>query len=187
MLHAGRVRGTTIAAGAAALAVGLATGDAAGAEDGLVSEVKVGVRDHDLGLFDTAREAGVDLNAEVLFAPLEPLAFIWSPRPHVGAHLNTAGDTSQLYLGLTWTFDVTDAFWVAVAGGGAAHTGKLSSRHARDKRLGSRVLFRVALEVGVTLAERHRLSVMLDHVSNAELADENEGLDTVGLRYGYRF
>ena len=125
MLHAGRVRGKTVAAGAAALAVGLATGDAAGAEDGLVSEVKVGVRYHDVGLFDTAREEGVDLNAEVLFAPLEPLAFVRSPRPHLGAHLNTSGDTSQLYFGLTWTFNVTDRFWAAFGGGGAGHHGKL--------------------------------------------------------------
>ena len=186
MPRAIRVRGRAVAAGLATLAAGL-SGGAAGAEGGLVSELKLGVQTHDAGLFGPRDEDGVDINLEVLFAPLEPLAFIWSPRPHAGAHLNTAGDTSQLYLGLTWTFDVPDAFWVAVAAGGAAHTGKLSSRHARDKRLGSRVLFRVALEVGVTLAERHRLSVMLDHVSNAELVDENEGLDTVGLRYGYRF
>jgi len=187
VLHAGRVRGKTLAAGAAALAAGLAAGDAAGAEDGLVSEVKVGVRDHDLGLFDTAREAGVDLNAEVLFAPLEPLAFIWSPRPHVGAHLNTAGDTSQLYFGLTWTFDLSDAFWIAFGGGGAVHDGKLSTRDGKDLQLGSAALFRWTMEAGITLAEHHRLSVMLDHVSNAGLARENVGLDTVGLRYGYRF
>jgi len=187
VLHAGRVRGTTIAAGAAALAAGLATGDGAGAEDGLVSEVKFGVRYHDVGLFDTPREEGVDLNAEVLFAPLEPLAFVWSPRPHLGAHVNASGDTSQLYFGMTWTFDVTDRFWVAFGGGGAVHDGKLSTRDGRDLQLGSRALFRWTVEAGVTLAEHHRLSVMLDHVSNGGLARENVGLDTLGLRYGYRF
>jgi hypothetical protein len=29
--------------------------------------------------------------------------------------------------------------------------------------------------------------VTFDHISNAELASPNEGLDTLGVRYGYRF
>ena len=186
MPRAIRVRGRAVAAGFAALSAGL-SGGAAGAEEGLVSELKLGLQIHDAGVFGPRDEDGVDVNIEVLFAPLEPLGFIWSPRPHVGAHLNTAGDTSQLYLGLTWRFDLTDVFWVAIAGGGAVHTADLSSRNDGDKQLGSRVLFRGALEAGIALAEHHSLSVMLDHVSNAFLADANEGLDTVGLRYGYRF
>jgi len=187
VLHAGRVRGRTIAVAAAALAAGLATGDAAGAEDGLVSELKLGVQYHDVGLFETPLEQGVDLNFEILFARIKPLAFVWSPRPHLGAHVNTSGDTSQLYFGLTWTFDVTDRFWVAFGGGGAVHNGKLSTRNGEDLQLGSAAQFRWTLEAGVTLTEHHRLSVMLDHVSNAGLARENVGLDTLGVRYGYRF
>ena len=30
-------------------------------------------------------------------------------------------------------------------------------------------------------------AVTLDHISNANLCDQNEGLDTLGIRYGYRF
>ena len=186
MPRAIRVRGRAVAAGLATLAAGL-SGGAAGAEGGLVSELKLGVQTHDAGLFGPRDEDGVDINLEVLFAPLEPLAFIWSPRPHAGAHLNTAGDTSQLYFGLTWTFDLSDAFWIAFGGGGAVHDGKLSTRDGKDLQLGSAALFRWTMEAGITLAEHHRLSVMLDHVSNAGLARENVGLDTVGLRYGYRF
>jgi len=153
----------------------------------LVSELKLGVQTHDAGLFGPRDEDGVDINLEVLFVPLAPLAFIWSPRPHVGAHLNTAGDTSQLYFGLTWTFDLSDAFWIAFGGGGAVHDGKLSTRDGKDLQLGSAALFRWTVEAGITLAEHHRLSVMLDHVSNAGLVRENVGLDAVGVRYGYRF
>ncbi|MGZ8955779.1 MAG: acyloxyacyl hydrolase [Methylovulum sp.] len=29
--------------------------------------------------------------------------------------------------------------------------------------------------------------MMLDHISNAGLADPNEGMDNVGIRYGFRF
>ncbi|NQV21929.1 MAG: acyloxyacyl hydrolase [Rhodospirillales bacterium] len=28
---------------------------------------------------------------------------------------------------------------------------------------------------------------MLDHISNGDLKDENEGIDNFGVRYGYRF
>jgi hypothetical protein len=43
------------------------------------------------------------------------------------------------------------------------------------------------VELGFTLLERHALSIRFDHLSNANLCDKNEGLDTVGLIYGYRF
>jgi hypothetical protein len=53
--------------------------------------------------------------------------------------------------------------------------------------LGCRVLFRESLSVGVRFMKHHSLSVMVDHISNAGLCDHNDGLDTLGVRYGYRF
>ena len=55
------------------------------------------------------------------------------------------------------------------------------------KQLGSRWLFRIPLEIGLCWKGRHRLSLMFDHVSNAYLASPNEGLDTLGVRYGFQF
>jgi lipid A 3-O-deacylase len=49
------------------------------------------------------------------------------------------------------------------------------------------VLFRIPIEVGYSITAHHRLMLGFDHVSNAGLASENEGLDTLGVRYGYRF
>ena len=34
---------------------------------------------------------------------------------------------------------------------------------------------------------KHRLSIMLDHISNADLGESNIGLDIIGIRYGYKF
>jgi len=31
------------------------------------------------------------------------------------------------------------------------------------------------------------MAVLFDHVSNADLAHPNEGMDTLGIVYGYRF
>ena len=49
------------------------------------------------------------------------------------------------------------------------------------------MLFRESASFGYILAERHGISVFLDHVSNANICDKNEGLENFGLRYGYRF
>jgi hypothetical protein len=52
---------------------------------------------------------------------------------------------------------------------------------------GNRQSERAPIELGLLFTEHQGVSVMFDHVSNAYLADPNEGLDTIGLRYIYRF
>ncbi|UCG07106.1 MAG: acyloxyacyl hydrolase, partial [Desulfobacterales bacterium] len=69
----------------------------------------------------------------------------------------------------------------------AAHDGKLETSDDDKKELGSRILFRIPVEIGLLFREHHGVSIMFDHVSNAYLADPNDGLDTIGLRYSYRF
>ena len=160
----------------------------------LVDEVKFGVAHHDIGVFGSSREDGIDLNAEIRFVSPAFLAPIFAPRPHLGVHANTAGDTSQVYFGLTWSFtlfrDVLsrgDGFFIDGSLGGAVHNGKLDTERVDRKALGSRILFRESLELGYRFAEVHSISVMLDHISNANLADRNEGLETLGIRYGLKF
>ena len=43
------------------------------------------------------------------------------------------------------------------------------------------------LEAGWRFDEHNSLSVYFDHISNGNTADVNEGLDDLGVRYGYRF
>ena len=50
-----------------------------------------------------------------------------------------------------------------------------------------RILFRIPIEMGLLFTRHQGVSIRFDHVSNAYLADPNEGLDTIGLRYTYRF
>jgi len=37
------------------------------------------------------------------------------------------------------------------------------------------------------IGEKTSLSLYLDHISNANLCDNNEGLETAGVRLGFRF
>ncbi len=152
--------------------------------EGLVSELRFGVLAHDV---TDNREDGVDLNGEILFHRLDFIDLGGVFRPHRGTTINSSGDTSFFYAGLTWTVDLTDQLFVEAAGGGGVHTEELDEIGSDTKPLGSRGLFRVSAGIGFRFGEHSSLSVLWDHYSNAGLADTNSGMDTVGVRYGHRF
>lgn len=157
--------------------------------DGIVSEVRLGFAAHDVGPFtlDTQREDGsVNLNAEVLFHSPDILSVVGSPRPHLGTQVNLSGETSQVYAGLSYEWYLVDQVFVGIHGGGAYHNGETTGSRTR-KNLGCNTLFRGAVEAGYRFGDRQSLSVMVDHISNANLCDANEGLETIVVRYGYRF
>ena len=108
-------------------------------------------------------------------------------RPALGGSVNTIGDTSKLYSGLRWQYEHASGMFFGVGLGGAIHDGKLHLQHNDRKALGSRVLFHIPVEIGYRLTAKSSLSVYFDHVSNAYLANSNEGMDTLGGRFGYRF
>src|SRR6185437_9492694 len=65
----------------------------AAAQTKLVDEVKIGGLTHDVGFLGQHVETGADVNLEMLFSPPEMLRVIGSPRPHIGADINTSGHT----------------------------------------------------------------------------------------------
>lgn len=155
----------------------------------LLHEWRFGLLAHDVdGLWaHSRRESGMAVNTELVFARLPVQMPAGVLRPNLGATLSTAGDTSKIYAGVLWQFGAPTGLFLDVGLGLAVHDGELDGRRADRKRLGSRLLLRVPLEVGYSIDGRHRLSVLFDHISNAYLASPNEGLDTLGVRYGYRF
>jgi lipid A 3-O-deacylase len=161
-----------------------------------VDEVRVGVLDHD-ARFAGGREPGADINAEMLFVSPMPtswgdslpdwLAWVAKPRPHLGGDLNTAGATSQVYAGLTWTIPIVSRLTLDFDFGGSANNGHVN-RTVRDRKaLGSNVLFRLAAELGWHFTRRLALYALFEHVSNGDTARFNESLNDVGLRLGWRF
>ena len=67
------------------------------------------------------------------------------------------------------------------------HDGLLDPTDPDKKALGSRILFHIPIEIGLRLDDRRSISVYFEHMSNAFLVDSNEGLDSIGVRYGYKF
>jgi lipid A 3-O-deacylase len=151
--------------------------------------LRVGVLAHDVNnVWSRSRsEGGFDMNAEVVFN--RPSVSVLSGRilPNIGASVNNQKDTSKVYAGVLWEFLFGSGFFANTGVGLAVHDGDIGSMSENSKQLGSRFLFRVPFEFGISLGDRHRLSIMFDHISNGYLATPNEGLDTIGLRYGFQF
>jgi hypothetical protein len=151
--------------------------------------LRLGVLAHDVGgLWSHSRaEGGADVNAEIVFR--KPSVSLWEGTllPNLGLSVNSQGGTSKAYGGMLWEFLLANGLFFNSGVGLAVHNGQLTSDDENKKELGSRVLFRIPIELGFTFQDRHRVSIMFDHVSNGYLANPNEGLDTIGVRYGLQF
>ncbi|MSO75375.1 MAG: acyloxyacyl hydrolase [Alphaproteobacteria bacterium] len=153
-----------------------------------VSEIRTGIMLHDIGLDGRTEEGGFDFNGELLFQAPAWMRAIGAPRPHLGANVNSDGDTSLFYAGLTWTAQFSGGVFFEGSLGAALHDGVEEDPRGRQRELGCRVLARVAVTAGYLFdGGPHSLSLMLEHVDNLGACDRNEGLDNFGMRYGYRF
>ncbi|MFC1494141.1 acyloxyacyl hydrolase [Thermodesulfobacteriota bacterium] len=149
----------------------------------------MGIFAHDVdGLWSgQQKESGVDYNFEILLKHPR-FSFFWGTvYPNSGLSINDRGDTNKLYLGLLWEHQMQSGMFLNLGIGVALHDGKLETSEENKKEFGSHVLFRIPIEIGYALNKRHRLLITFEHISNAYLADPNEGMDSLGLKYSYRF
>jgi len=175
-----------------ALALGLATiGDASEAAAGgsLVHELRVGLLAHDVpdlwSGFQLERDAA-DINVEAVLSPSITL-FGGQIRPAIGGSINYNGETSIAYVDARWQWETALNVFFAIGVGAAVHDGHIRPDSWQHKALGSRVLFHIPFEIGYHLDGHNSLSVYFEHTSNANTQTYNEGMDRIGLRYGYRF
>jgi lipid A 3-O-deacylase len=155
----------------------------------LLSEVKIGALAHDVPYMWSGfnREPyNADVNVEVLFAPV---VSFWggSLHPVTGATINFDGYTSKAYTSLRWQRDFANRTFFGIGLGIAIHNGETFTSDRSYKQLGRRWLFHDSFEYGVRFDQHHSVSVYYEHISNASTAAKNHGLDTLGIRYGYRF
>lgn len=174
-----------------ALLLGALAPEAAWAQEPVSSrglEFRGGILAHDVpGLWAGFRlESGIDINAELLFGGGLPILG-GRIRPALGATVNTDGYTSRGYADLRWEIEGPRGIFFGLGLGAAVHDGLLGPTDPDRKAFGSRVLFHIPIEIGLRLDERRSISVYFEHMSNAGLSTFNEGLDSVGVRYGYRF
>ena len=162
--------------------------------NGILDEAKIGVFDHDVGIFGSKIENGVQINGEVLFASPGIFKIIGSPRPTLGIAGNTAGKTSYAYADLTWTamlwrnlFQPRDGAYAGGFLGGAIHDGNLSQTSNGKKALGTRGLYHVGIESGYQMTSTYSVEAYFAHLSNAGAGAHNAGINDIGIRAGFKF
>jgi hypothetical protein len=155
----------------------------------LVDELKIGVLWHDVpGLWSgfQAEPNSADINIEALLSP--SVAFLGGTiRPALGASISTIGATSDAYIDARWQYETPSGIFFGLGLGAAVHDGQLQLEDWDRKALGSRVLFHIPAEVGYRFDDHNSLSAYFEHMSNAYTVCPNEGMDRLGIRYGYRF
>jgi len=177
----------------------------------VVSELVVGFWRHDPEQ-DNNESDTHDINAEIIFRAVDLfgfenryLDFFFSPRPLIGGSLNNKNKTHTAYAELNWRHIFANQVFIAASWGLAYHTGNLErptrqcvlpeichlagNRAFDDARrevtLGSRILFRESIAMGYRFDRRHSVSFYAAHISNGGLAGDNDGMNFVGIRYGY--
>ncbi len=160
------------------------------AQEHLLDEVRIGVS----GSIQSKStfEKGAFPSVTVFFDPFDQrhAQSFWDhmlrPRVHVGGIVSTAGEASQVYAGFTWTAPVTDRLFVDLGFGAAFNNGNLDKPND-GPMVGCHALFHESLGIGYNVTENWRVLATVEHSSNANLCDQNDGLSYAGISVGYRF
>lgn len=155
-----------------------------GANHSNAKEIKIGILQHDFDKkFNHRAEKGQNIIIEYLFDKMDnPL----KASPHIGFSFNNKGYTSNLFTGFTWQLDLSEKFVVEASLGLSINNGERKMSKKR-RALGSNLLFREAFALGYNISNEYSISVMIDHVSSADIAKPNPGLTDIGIRFGYKF
>ncbi len=193
----------TIALGVLAIAASTSGGLAADEKSEMEAwaerfEFRASILGHDTGfLLDAGPRNDVyAVNAELLFPSPDFPSFAFSPRPKIGVNLAPDADgISVVYAGLNWDVPVYGNWFVMASVGGALNnadrlteTDLQPGENKNTRRLvGCHALFHLSVGFGYRVTEDVSVSFYGDHISNANLCDNNEGLDQWGVRLGYAF
>jgi len=153
-----------------------------------VSEIRLGIFDHNIETGND--EDGIDVNVELVLGDNQSryqhslIDRLFRPDQHIGVSVNMSDDTNVAYAGLTWTLFRSDFMFFEATFGGAVHDGTI--KDLVDTSYGCRFSFRESGTIGFNLTQSWELLFTVDHMSNADICDENSGLTNAGVRLGYR-
>ncbi len=168
-----------------------------------VNEVHVGVIQHNICLStcDNAdKEGGPNVELQVSFDSPDFLSWAASPQPYVIASVNTAGDTSYGGFGFEWRWNIAENWALEPGLGYVVHDGEVDNPYANGTPeaadfasdhvlLGSEDLFRLSLGLAYDFEGPWEAQVLVEHLSHGQIigAGRNQGMDEIGLRFGYQF
>ena len=144
---------------------------------------KLGLLSHSTGPVSSGKEDGMTIHAELLINTK-----LWKGYPTFGADIHLKDDTSFLYAGLSWEKKFFKYLSLGAFFGFALHNGELENGDSNRRQLGTRVLFREAVDIAYYFNDKTSVSLIYDHYSNLGLLGaSNQGNDNIGLRISYYF
>jgi len=168
-----------------------------------VDEIHIGVMDHNICVTncDNAdKEDGPNVEFQVSFDSPGFLNWAGAPQPYLMASINTAGDTSFGGAGLEWRWNFAGNWALEPGVGIVAHDGATDNPFANgtpealafsqeNVLLGSDLLFRTSLGLTYDFDGPWEAQVFFEHLSHGQIlaSGRNQGLDEVGIRFGYQF
>jgi lipid A 3-O-deacylase len=167
------------------------------------TEMRVGVMAHNVRLIDPKnanKEAGPNVEAEVVFGAPDALHWAGSPHPYLLASANTQGNTSYAAAGLEWQWRFAEGWALQPGFGIAVHDGKTDNPFPNGSPqslafqnahvlLGSRTLFHPTLSLSRDISDHVAVEFAYEHLSNGQILHHgrNQGLDEAGIRLSYKF
>ncbi|MCF8470446.1 MAG: acyloxyacyl hydrolase [Parvibaculum sp.] len=151
-----------------------------------VSELRAGIYAHDL-LGPALERDNADITGEIVFDSPYLLSWAFAPRPRFGGTLSGNGGTSLVYVDLGWTIALGEKWFADFSVGAAVHDGHLSGSRPYENQYGCRANFHETASIGYRMSDAWSLMLTGEHMSNASLCDENDGLSNIGLRLAYSF
>lgn len=135
----------------------------------------------------------VDVGGDLVFPrffTLTGLPDYLTPRFQIGGMINTAGRTDFVHTDMLWTYNFTERFFTDFFFGATIHDGHLEHDSDKFNALGCRLLFHVGGDFGYRFTPHWSAMVLLDHSSSGNGltgCPDNQSLNQVGLKVGYRF
>lgn len=183
------------------LALGAAL--AAAGEAQAVESVHVGVMAHNICVTDcknAGKEDGPVIELQANWGSPDFMNWALSPQPYVVASINVAGDTSFVGAGLEWRFKLSEHWAIEPGVGYVIHDGETTLPYPSGTPeaaaftedhvlLGSRDLFRTSLGVTRDFDGPWEAQLFFSHLSHGQILGNgrNQGMDQLGVRFGYRF
>lgn len=152
-------------------------------------ELRGSIAFYDSGPFTSQTASAAVINGELFFPSPALLDAIGSPRLYIGTDIVTDGDlTNVAYAGLNWQAHLYSKLYLGFSVGGSINDDStIVGNDGELKDLGSNVLFHLQASAGYDITQDLSAEIYLNHFSNANLGDSNDGLESTGVRLGYRF
>jgi len=142
--------------------------------DSFKNEFKLGILKHDLRVFGGGKkEDGTDINLEYI----RKIDYKFAPYINIGGTFNTNGQTDLFYSSIDYRL-MKNYYYGGVNFGIVYHT---------DRTDRCSVLPREALYIGYKVSRRYSVELFLDHISDADLCEPNDSMETGGIRLGLAF